>query len=67
MVVRKYSQSEEQFFRSVTLPFEEWLSTKIPPRLLKGGVRWFRSPNIVPIEYWRRLNVQPAISESPAS
>jgi hypothetical protein len=67
MVVRKYTPSEEQFFRSITPPFEDWLSTDIPPRLLKGAIRWFRSSNITPIEHWRRLNVQPVGTESRAS
>jgi hypothetical protein len=57
MVVRKYSLSEEQFFRSITPPFEDWLSTRIPPQMLKG-IRWFRSPNMHAIENYRRPSIQ---------
>jgi hypothetical protein len=60
MVVRKYSTSEEQFFRSITPPFEDWLSTRIPPQMLKGGVRWFRSANVHAIENYQRVRIQVA-------
>jgi hypothetical protein len=65
MVVRRYSSVDEAFLRLVIMPEEDrYLFTTSP---WSGGFRWFRSPNIVPIEHWRRLNVQPALSESRAS
>jgi len=62
MVVRRYNAKDEAFLRQVVFPEEDRrLFTTVP---WSGGFRWFRSPNIVPIERWRRLNVQPALSES---
>jgi hypothetical protein len=45
----KISDEEHAFWRALTLPQEEryhpWDGI---------GYRWFRSPNVVPIEQWRR-------------
>jgi len=63
MVVRRYSREDESF-QQVAFPEEDrHLFTTTP---WSGGFRWFRSPNVVPIEYWQRLNVQPAVSNSRA-
>jgi hypothetical protein len=47
----RYTEKEHSFWRSLVLPQEE------PRRLTQWhgkGYRWFRSPNVVPIEQWRR-------------
>ena len=65
MVVRRYSEKDEAFLRQVVIPEEDRrLFTTAP---WSGGFRWFKSPNVTPIEYWRRLKVQPAMGESRAS
>ena len=65
MVVRRYSEKNEAFLRSVVFPEEDRrLFTTAP---WSGGFRWFKSSNVTPIEYWMRLQVQPVISESRAS
>lgn len=50
-LVRRYVKDTEDFHRKFTLPYEDrtkHASTKWP-----GGYRWFRSPNVIPIEHWR--------------
>jgi hypothetical protein len=43
---------KEDLLRQLTFPEEDrHLFTTAPWR---GGFRWFRSPNVVPIEQWRR-------------
>jgi hypothetical protein len=52
MIEKKFSPATEAFYRKRILPEEdrrdrlgvEW----------KGGYRWFKSPNVVPIEHYRR-------------
>ena len=52
MVVRRYSEEDEAFLRQLIVPEEDrrlftlkkWVS----------GYRWFRSPKVMPIEYWQR-------------
>jgi len=45
-------EREDAFWRRLTLPEEDRIANGNPYR---GGVgRWFRSPNIVPIERYRR-------------
>jgi hypothetical protein len=61
MILRRYSQQDESFLRLVVFPEEDrHLFTTAPWR---GEYRWFRSPNIVPIEHWRRPAV---VEEMPA-
>jgi len=43
----------ESFWRKLVL-CEEDRRQLIPSRPWVGGYRWFRSPNVVPIEQWRR-------------
>jgi hypothetical protein len=51
-LVRSYSEEEVEFFRAVVIPEEDRrLFTSVPWR---GEFRWFRSPNIIPMEKWRR-------------
>ena len=45
---------EDAFWRKLILPQEDRKT------LWEGkGYRWFRSPNIVPIEQWRRRDEEP--------
>jgi hypothetical protein len=45
-------EEDEAFLRRLIFPEEDRrLFTTTPWR---GGFRWFRSPNVVPIEQWRR-------------
>ena len=54
---------DEAFLRQFVVPAEDrHLFTTAP---WSGGYRWFRSPNVVPIERWRRSNPRPA-AESPS-
>jgi hypothetical protein len=48
---------EETFWRKLILPEEEKLRLD-PGHRWQGGFRWFRSPNIIPIERWRRKQAQ---------
>jgi hypothetical protein len=46
------ADNDETFLRHVTFPEEDrHLFTLTPWR---GGYRWFRSPNVIPIEQWRQ-------------
>ena len=47
-----YGEEEEAFFRSIVVPEEDRrLFTSAPWR---GEFRWFRSPNVIPFEKYRR-------------
>ena len=53
---RRYDSQDESFFRSVVFSEEDrHLFTTAP---WHGGFRWFRSENVVPIEYWQRIGVR---------
>ena len=57
MILKRYNPQDESFLRSVVFPEEDRrLFTTAPWR---GEYRWYRSPNIIPLEHWRR----PAIGE----
>jgi hypothetical protein len=48
-----WTEKEERFWQRLILPEEDRrLYTSAP---WKGGYRWFRSPNIVPLEKYRRV------------
>jgi len=64
MLVRRYNATDEAFLRQVVIPEEDRHLFTAATR--SGGYRWFRSPNVVPIEHWRRQNVQPTLSKSRA-
>jgi hypothetical protein len=50
-----YSEEAEAFFRPIVVPEEDrHLFTTAPWR---GEFRWFRSPNVIPIEKYRRSAV----------
>ena len=44
---------EEAFWQKLLLP-EDDLRSQDCPRV-PGGYRWFRAPNVIPIERWKRL------------
>jgi hypothetical protein len=44
---------DETFLRHLVLP-EEDRRRRYPTRPWTGGFRWFRSPNVIPIERWKR-------------
>ncbi len=53
MVLKRYNQQDETFLQRIVFPEEDrHLFTTTPWR---GEYRWFRSPNVVPIEHWRRV------------
>ena len=57
-----YGKEEEAFFRSIVVPEEDRrLFTSAPWR---GEFRWFRSPNVIPFEKYRR---RPAADWAPKS
>ncbi len=45
------AEDEGIFWRRLILPEEDHLRMGKP---WTGGYRWFRSPNIIPIEQWRK-------------
>jgi hypothetical protein len=54
-LVRRYSKEDEDFLRKLTWPHEDW--HRFTSAKWSGCYRWFRSPNVVPIEHWRRPEV----------
>ena len=54
---KRYSVKDEEFYRKLILPEEErshYTSAK-----WDGSFRWFRSPNVVCIEHFRRQPQKP--------
>jgi hypothetical protein len=43
--------SEDAFWRKLILPEEDRLANGT---VYRGGYRWFRSPNVIPIEQYRK-------------
>jgi hypothetical protein len=51
VLIKRYTPEDEKFLREVVFPEEDrHLFTSAPWR---GEFRWFRSTNVVPLEYWR--------------
>ena len=48
-LVRRYAKHTEDFHRKFTLPQED--RHKFTSAPWSGGYRWFRSPNITPLEH----------------
>lgn len=48
-------EAEHVFARQVTLPVEDRMKYLPVGTVPSGGYRWFRSPNIVCLEKYRRL------------
>jgi hypothetical protein len=47
---QNWGDDEHAFWRKLVLPEEDRRQLGMA---WKGGYRWFRSPNVVPIERWR--------------
>ena len=52
MANRKHTDDDEEFLHQVIFPEEDRHKFTATP--WRGGYRWFRSPNIIPLEYYRR-------------
>ena len=53
VLIKRYTSEDESFLRRVVFPEEDRrLFTSAPWR---GEFRWFRSNNVVPLEYWFRV------------
>jgi hypothetical protein len=52
-----YGEDAATFLRSVTFPADELALFTVAPSC--GGFRWFRSPNVVPMEKYRRRTPGP--------
>jgi hypothetical protein len=48
----KEEEDDEAFLRKIIFPEEDRHLFRATP--WNGGYRWFRSPNVVPLEQWRR-------------
>jgi len=48
---------DEAFMRSPIRPEEDRRRLR-PDRPWEGGFRWFRSPNVVPLEQWRKRKLE---------
>jgi hypothetical protein len=48
---RRRDEDADTFWRKLVLPQEERMRLGIP---WYGGYRWFKSPNVVPIEKYRK-------------
>jgi hypothetical protein len=55
VILRRYNLEDEAFLRQVVFPEEDRRRFTTAP--WRGEFRWFRSPEVVPIEYWRRIEV----------
>ena len=55
-LTRRYDQQEETFLRGLIIPEEDRRLFTTPT--WSGGYRWFRSPDIVPMEYYQRPIIQ---------
>ena len=56
-LIRTYSDQEERFFRRLVAPEEDRNPEIRWSRWHGRGVRWFRSPNVVCMEHYRRPEV----------
>jgi hypothetical protein len=52
-MVEVYTYTDEAFLRQLVLPEEDRLRLH-PTVPWTGGFRWFRSPNVILIERWKR-------------
>jgi hypothetical protein len=55
---------EGAFWRKLVLPQEERMRLGIP---WHGGYRWFRSPNVVCLEVWRRKKRDSRATPTPGA
>jgi hypothetical protein len=59
---KKEDEDDEAFLRSLVLPEED----RIRRRVWTGGFRWFRSPNIVPLERYQALREWKRLARDPS-
>jgi hypothetical protein len=57
VVERRFSAKDEAFYRRLILPEED--RRQYPAFEPKRSYRWFRSPNVIPIEHWQRPKPTP--------
>ena len=53
---RAWERDDEAFLRAFVFPVEDRRLYMSEP--WRGTYRWFRSPNVIPIEHWRRRRVE---------
>jgi hypothetical protein len=58
-MVQRETDTDEAFLRQLVLPEEDRLRLH-PTVRWTGGFRWFRSPNVLPIEQWKRSEPEDA-------
>ena len=64
MVEKRYSESEEAFFRDLCIPEEErHRYTRMP---WDGSFRWFKADNVICLEHYRRP-VRSGLESKPAA
>lgn len=63
--VERFNDEDQAFLRRFTVPEEDRRLYTSTPR--SGGYRWFRSPNIIPIERERRRRLKQASTNSDGS
>ena len=56
-------EDRDTFWRKLVLPQEERMRLGIH---WHGGYRWFRSPNVIPIEQWRRKKRDSRATPTPS-
>jgi len=54
-LIRQYDPQEETFLRGLIIPEED--RHLFTTSTWSGGYRWFRSPDIVPIEHYKRPSI----------
>ena len=54
-LLKQYDQQEETFLRGLIIPEED--RHLFTTSTWSGGYRWFRSPDIVPIEHYKRPSI----------
>jgi hypothetical protein len=55
VLIRRYKPDDEAYRRQLTFAEED--RHRFTTAAWSGGYRWFRSPNITPIEYYRRMDI----------
>lgn len=61
---RMDEDDDEAFMRSLIRPEED--RRRLHPGVAwQGGFRWFRSPNVVPLEQWRNRKLEQSGTSQP--
>jgi hypothetical protein len=64
-MINRYSAEDEQFFRSMMFPEEE--RSNFTSAKWDGSFRWFRAPNVICLEHYRRQPAAPIPRTKPAA